>query len=295
MNSMKDSHRGISKKQPILLFLFLSFAFTWAFLFPSLWFHLQAAPIVSFLANLGPAAAALIVLSQRGYYDERKTLIKEAIAWRTPVRGYFLAVLIPMAILVLALVALIVVSGTGFHWYENAFGIWLDSMIFGRLLRAFGEEIGWRGFLLPSLQARMTGLRASVLVGLIWWTWHLPVLLGLRDFNLLIDFCFLIEVLSLSTILTWLRNLTPGSLVPVTILHAAFNSGLDTIQLPNKTGYILRWNIYVASATLLTAGFIFTIAGKELGQPQAGTGAVKEPDQLASEPSDSNKESASNT
>jgi len=211
----------------------------------------------------------LIVLSTRGQHAERKVLIRESIAWRIPAKGYFLGILIPAAILGLALAALVTVSAVPFHWYGNAFGFWIDDMIFGSLLRAYGEEMGWRGFLLPRLQARMNGLQASLLIGLIWWTWHLPVRLNPGHFQWMVNLIYLAEILSLSVILTWLRNSTPGTLVPVIILHAAINSGLDTIRMPDETWYQLRWHLYLAGAALLMAGFILTIAGKKLGEAHA--------------------------
>ena len=155
--------------------------------------------------------------------------------------------------------------------------MWIDSMIFGRLLRAWGEEIGWRGFLLPKLQARMNGLEASLLVGLVWCTWHLPWHLNPGHFQLIIHFTYLVSVVSLSVIFTWLRNLTPRSLIPVIVLHAAFNSGLDTISVPEGASYQFRWLLYLAGAALLMGGFILTLTGKELGQPHA----AREPNSTA--------------
>jgi membrane protease YdiL (CAAX protease family) len=38
------------------------------------------------------------------------------------------------------------------------------------------EEIGWTGFLFPKLSARLGWKRASVLLGVVWGLWHLPVI-----------------------------------------------------------------------------------------------------------------------
>lgn len=84
----------------------------------------------------------------------------------------------------------------------------------------------------------------------------------------MIHFTYLVEIVSLSVTLTWLRNLIPGSLVPVIILHAAFNSGLDTIRVTEGAWYQFRWELYWRAA-LLMAGFILTIAGKRLEEVQA--------------------------
>jgi membrane protease YdiL (CAAX protease family) len=44
-------------------------------------------------------------------------------------------------------------------------------------LSAVGEEIGWRGFLWPTLRARFGFLRTGLIVFLIWWTYHVPMIL----------------------------------------------------------------------------------------------------------------------
>lgn len=46
------------------------------------------------------------------------------------------------------------------------------------LLPGFGEEFGWRGYMLPRLALRYTGRKAVLLHSIIWWAWHLPLLVG---------------------------------------------------------------------------------------------------------------------
>lgn len=145
--STEDSPAEV-KHRAIFLFLFWSFAFTWGCVFLALWLQkanldvylllfglrLTSSSTLSFMGNLGPAAAALMVLSGLGQHGESKILLKEGFAWRIPSKGYFLGILIPVAILVLAIVALVTVSRVPFHWYGNGFGMWIESMILGSCL-----------------------------------------------------------------------------------------------------------------------------------------------------------------
>ncbi len=90
----------------------------------------------------------------------------------------------------------------------------------------FGEEFGWRGYLLPRL-APLGGLPAAMLVGLIWGFWHAPLIV-LDGYNypgypwlgvlLMMFFCVL-----LSIIFAWLR-FRSGSVWPSTLAHAALNA-----------------------------------------------------------------------
>jgi membrane protease YdiL (CAAX protease family) len=55
---------------------------------------------------------------------------------------------------------------------------WVFVLLFVTLLPGFGEEFGWRGYLLPHLAERHSPRQAVFLHVVIWWAWHLPVLVG---------------------------------------------------------------------------------------------------------------------
>ena len=86
---------------------------------------------------------------------------------------------------------------------------------------AMGEEPGLRGFALPRLQSRMSPLWASLIIGVLWAAWHLPVLLNQNAVSIV---AFLLLARVLSFYFTWLLNGSGGSLIPVMILHATQNS-----------------------------------------------------------------------
>ncbi|MGH7507156.1 MAG: CPBP family glutamic-type intramembrane protease, partial [Longimicrobiales bacterium] len=94
------------------------------------------------------------------------------------------------------------------------------------LLSATGEEIGWRGFLVPHL-SRVTSFRNTALIsGGVWAVWHWPILL-FADYNAGTVWwfglaCFSIMVVGLSFAMAWLR-LHSGSLWTGAILHATHN------------------------------------------------------------------------
>lgn len=98
------------------------------------------------------------------------------------------------------------------------------------LAKALGEEIGWRGFLVPTLFKTMSYTRVSLIVGVIWAVWHYPAILC-TDYNIgtpgwFAIPCFTILVIEASFIATWLR-LRSKSLWPCVIFHASHN---DIIQ-----------------------------------------------------------------
>ncbi|RMB12711.1 CPBP family intramembrane glutamic endopeptidase [Eilatimonas milleporae] len=108
-------------------------------------------------------------------------------------------------------------------------------------ITALGEEIGWRGFLVPHLMQRVGFAHASVLSGLVWAAWHIPLIYG-TSYNAgpsglhmqMLNFTLL--SVGLSFAYTYLR-LKSGSLWPVTTLHAAHNVFILSIFQPMTLAY----------------------------------------------------------
>jgi membrane protease YdiL (CAAX protease family) len=109
-----------------------------------------------------------------------------------------------------------------------------------------GEEIGWRGFLVPELAKRHSFVATAVITGLIWAFWHYPILL-FADYNGHTPVWYYLPLLTillplLSCVWTWMR-LKSGSIWPGVVLHAAHNTFIqaffDPITVDNsKTRYI---------------------------------------------------------
>ena len=87
-----------------------------------------------------------------------------------------------------------------------------------------GEEFGWRGFALPRLLQHRRPLAAALILGVIWWAWHLPTFFipALSQHQLSIPI-FLVNILALSVIMTWLYQRTRGDLLLMILVHVAAN------------------------------------------------------------------------
>ncbi len=124
----------------------------------------------------------------------------------------------------------------------------LNALISSTL--ALGEEIGWRGFLLPRLSARSGDPLAVVAVGIIWGVWHAPLLLlgynyptlapGLRLVWMAV-FC-----IELTAILGWMRQRS-RSVWPAVIGHGTVNAGLGSLAVMLSASPDLR----TAAGTLM--------------------------------------------
>jgi uncharacterized protein len=127
---------------------------------------------------------------------------------------------------------------------------------------ALGEELGWRGFALPRMQARQSALKASLIIGILWGPWHLPLwLLGRESNPISLYIPFVIVVIATSVICTWLYNNTGGSLLIIVLFHAAMNLPLSVLyeRLSTQAQPFL---IYVA-LTVIAAAVVVLATGAE--------------------------------
>jgi len=127
---------------------------------------------------------------------------------------------------------------------------------------ANGEEIGWRGYVLPRLQAKYNSLLSTLILGAIWGLWHLPKFLS--AFDAVHFIWFIVHTFAQAVILTWIYNGTKGSLLLATLYHASSNTvGMfvpiaSTISNADMGSYIA-----VAVLEVITAIIIVVTTGSE--------------------------------
>lgn len=176
--------------------------------------------VIGLVDNYTPLFAAVIMLllvSREG--------LRGSLGPLGPGRLYAMAVLIPaLFTLVAALAAAVIGSGRLVMGTGKPLWSVLPVLLAGTLLSVFGEEYGWRGYLLPKLLP-LGELRASLLVGVIWGAWHFPNALQeatMADAIAVLLF-YIVGNMALSPLFTRFFLVSGGSVAVVWVLHAAFN------------------------------------------------------------------------
>lgn len=116
------------------------------------------------------------------------------------------------------------------------------------------EEVGWRGFALPRLQARHTAFTATLIVGALWALWHLPIFFWVDNPMSRYPFVlWFISTVAGAFIYTWLYNSTQGSVAAVALYHV----------LDNTYGPIMGSGSVAADCIvhLLVAGLLIAVFG----------------------------------
>jgi membrane protease YdiL (CAAX protease family) len=224
---------GILQRHPLSTFFGLAYLIAWgiyatqAGLLP---FKLPE-PIADFLINWAPGFAALIVVAALAGMRGIGNLLRPLLRWRVSLQWYTVALLLP-PLLVFAAIGITMLFGGPSPQFNQVFGphlALLPILLFFNL----GEEIGWRGFALPRLQARHSALVSSLILGVIWGFWHTPkfFLTGQLTIDLLVFLAFLISIIAQTILMTWVYNNTDGSLLLVTLFHFSSDAFL-TFFLP---------------------------------------------------------------
>ena len=225
-----------SWKTEVALFLAITFGITWAIAVMALgfstWFEAHFGPLTSsspffYVAVWAPNIAALVLTSVRGGAAAVKDLLArllrlrvDAWVWVTALAFY------PVLMFVVQLINLMAFGqplATADTWLLGAVGVFNVPAV---LLGPLGEELGWRGYLLPRVLQRMRPVAAAIVVGSIWMVWHLPAFFasGLPQSGMALP-VFVIAGIALSVFVTWLFvNAKQSILIAGVIPHAIANA-----------------------------------------------------------------------
>ncbi len=242
----------------IAAYFAITYALTWGCLFAAN--ALAPARIAGAVVLLGVFAPGIVALAftaaERGWAGV-VALLRGLVRWRVPVRWYVFA--FGFMALVKLTVAVMYRTFTG-AWPR--FGterplILIAATILSVLLGGqIGEELGWLGYALPRLASRVGFARASVILGVIWAVWHLPLFFILNGDTRGQSFpVYLVQVTALSVAIAWLFVRTDGSLLLTMLLHAAVNNTKDIV--PSTTvGAHDPWTLHASAVAWLTAGLL---------------------------------------
>lgn len=233
-------------------FFVLAFALTWGLQLPAVLAERGLLPgdpagymPFALLGVFGPLAAATFVTAREGGRRAVRELYAGLRAWRVPVRYYVVALVLPGALL------------TSILWFFGQAGregpisyVPDTARLLVALAVAFGEEVGWRGFALPRLQRRIGAFAASVVIGVLWTFWHIPMFLGTG-----VPLSYLL-VMALfftggSLLATWVYNRTGGSLVLAIAAHLGGHVNNSHAALPSDAMPLVAGAVVYAALGLV--------------------------------------------
>ena len=277
-------------RHPLLFFFLMAYAGSWIVSIPivlSEWGYLPKSlfvPLFFIKPFVGPFLAAYImtrvVEGKEGWRRLRRRLVQTRAG-----RQWYLFILLGIPALFLLGIFVLPGAASSFQGFPNSSIVYFLVFYLVNFILIFfgggplGEEPGWRGFALPRMQTRYGALNGALLLGVVWAFWHLPDFLtsaqgggpgtGWSNFftNLPI---FVVMVVTISIVMTWVYNHTQGSLFIAILLHASINTSgiLPQLFAPKNMSIMTLGNLAMLIAMVVPAVVILVATRGKLGYHQ---------------------------
>ena len=129
------------------------------------------------------------------------------------------------------------------HLLENPLAL-IPFLLATLVIGPIPEELGWRGYAQDSLQRRFNALTSSLILGVLWALWHLPLYFIAGTFQYSLGFgsglfwLMMVSMLPQSVLFTWIYNNTQRSILSAILFHFVINfSGEFFSPAPTARAY----------------------------------------------------------
>lgn len=215
--------------------------------------------VLQTLGAAGPSIAAWIVLRWTEGPQAIRRIGDRYRRWKVGLRWYVAAVLLVPAVQLAVLAGDAMIGDDAVVTAASPLGQMLGDLGVAGLLAVFPlivlsnvfsspllEEFGWHGLALPRLQRRYSALTSSVLLGVVWGIWHVPLTVAYGDQL----GPLMVEIVAVTILMTWVFNHTDGSMLLMLLFHASLNASIGPLS-----GDATPW-----TAALLTAAVAALVA-----------------------------------
>jgi len=226
-------------QHPLISFVIINYAISWALLYPAFRILLAAKgsfplkALFGLIGGYGPSLAAVIVLAVTLGKGGVGSALRKFLIWRVSPRWYLYVLVLPVCAYALAVLIHVRPPVDLLAGLRGVPFAWLIALPFGPL----GEELGWRGFLLPRLLERFEATTATLIVGLVWTVWHVAAFTfpgaaipSVLPVNALTVCLYAVQITAEACIFTYVYFQTRGSLVIAVMLHMAFNASGNIVE-----------------------------------------------------------------
>jgi uncharacterized protein len=191
-------------------------------------------PGASQLGALSAGLAGLVLATVDGGRRGLRELLSRFLIWRVGMWWWVFAVFGTIIPGIAGLYLFQVLGGPSVDWsgLKPVYTV-IPTIIILTIMAGLGEEFGWRGFALPRLQPRHNALVSSLIIGLIWGTWHIPLFFTpgtvqsewRAEAGLAIPVVgYTLFCMAWSIQYTWVFNNTRGSVLLAAVIHGAGNA-----------------------------------------------------------------------
>jgi len=196
--------------------------------------------ITYFFAGVyGPTISGIITTLFFDGFSNFLALLKKLFIWETSFKNYLYVIFLPVLFVLIGVGLYSLFIGPIGAFDEMAF-LTIPTILWAGLFAGpLGEELGWRGVLLPEFQKRFSNLKSAILIGVIWFIWHIPLfwapfgtLVSGEPITLVPILTYFVMLICLSVIITWLVVNSKGSVLIAILFHLSINAGIVLLFFP---------------------------------------------------------------
>lgn len=216
-----------------------------------------------FVGVYGPTISGIITSL---FYDGLKglfELIKKVFIWKVPLKYYIYIILLPLIFVIIGIALYSQFIGEIGGFDKMAFLSIPTILLAGLYAGPLGEELGWRGFLLPELRKKYTNLKSAIIIGFIWFIWHIPLwwapfgtLVSGESISFLPVISYFLMLMCLSIIITWLVINSKGSVLVAILFHLSINAGIALLFFPELSVDFKKVHLLSSIGMLLFTGIL---------------------------------------
>jgi uncharacterized protein len=230
-------HGRTGSMPAILAFFVLSFVWSWAIgsAAAQAKAHFSVlSTVLMMAAGFGPSLAGFVIIAVFSSGSDLRDWLSQCLNWRIGWRWFAVAFVLPPIVMLLA-VAIHRLSGGALPAPPVADHVPMTMLNFGLVLLVggpLGEEFGWRGYAMPALAAKLNWRAASLIIGVVWGLWHLPLffLASSAQAHMPIPL-FMLNILAGSAVFGWLFVQTQGSVLLALVLHTSLNAWAGILDI----------------------------------------------------------------
>lgn len=262
----------------MLQYIILTYAISWVIWIPGVVWWVGSGSedfplwliVLALTGAYGPSIAALILTRRESGAPGMRKLLSSLAIWRVDLGWWGIALLCFPAILAGAIMLYHFTGGVLGRFEPGAWYLLVPVMLVTALpFGPLGEELGWRGYALPRLQKRHSALTSSLIIGIVWTFWHIPLfwvpgaaLAPWETVNVTSVATYMASTVGTAIIFTWLFNNSRGSVLLAIILHMTVNASgrilfsmypelkEDDLSAIVALAIILKW-LFVAALILI--------------------------------------------
>lgn len=253
------------------IFLLMTIIWSWTFWFIGLYLlkdeinqeSIGKFLIFFFIGVYGPSISAIVTTFIFDGIEGVLNLLKKLFIWNVPLKNYLYIIILPTIFVIIGIGLYNIFIGDIGSFDLMAF-ISIPAVLWAGIYAGpLGEELGWRGFLLSELKKEQSNLKSAIIIGIIWFIWHIPLwwapfgtLVSGESISFLPIITYFLMLICLSIIITWLVINSKGSVFVALLFHLSINAGIALLFFPELQVTFKKVHLLSSVGMIIFTGFL---------------------------------------